>query len=71
MSTDMRLAALEYAQKHKQRFLEDLIAFSAIPSVSTGPKRAADVQKTAEWVARRLNALDFDKIGRASCRERV
>ncbi len=62
MSTDMRLAALEYAQKHKQRFLEDLIAFSAIPSVSTDPKRAADVQKTAEWVARRLNALDFDNV---------
>lgn len=62
MTTQLRAAALKYAQEQKQRFLDNLIAFSAIPSVSTDPERAADVQKAAEWVARRLETLNFDNI---------
>jgi acetylornithine deacetylase/succinyl-diaminopimelate desuccinylase-like protein len=38
------------------RILEELKEFAAIPSVSTDPARAADVQRAAAWVAAKLTA---------------
>jgi acetylornithine deacetylase/succinyl-diaminopimelate desuccinylase-like protein len=53
MSTDKVLARL--AASH-DRVLAELIAFASIPSVSTDPAHAADVQAAAQWVAARLTA---------------
>jgi acetylornithine deacetylase/succinyl-diaminopimelate desuccinylase-like protein len=53
MSTDEVLARL--AASH-DRVLAELIAFASIPSVSTDPAHAADVQAAAQWVAARLTA---------------
>ncbi|HEV2671186.1 MAG TPA: dipeptidase, partial [Gemmatimonadales bacterium] len=38
------------------RILEELKEFAAIPSVSTDPARASDVQRAAAWVAAKLTA---------------
>jgi acetylornithine deacetylase/succinyl-diaminopimelate desuccinylase-like protein len=62
MSTDQRQAALEYARQHKTDFLKSLKDIVAIPSVSTDPMHKADMQRTAEWLAARLNALGMQKV---------
>jgi acetylornithine deacetylase/succinyl-diaminopimelate desuccinylase-like protein len=41
---------------HDQRVLPELIEFASIPSVSTNPAHAGDIQRTAQWVADKLRA---------------
>ncbi len=57
-----RAKALEYAKEHKQRFLDELIEFSAIPSISTDPERKTDVHKTANWLVKKLNWIGLENI---------
>ncbi len=40
----------DYVEQNKSRFLEELLAFLRIPSVSTLPERKEDVQKAAAFV---------------------
>ena len=60
--TDSRQNALEYARQNNGRFLDELIEFLAIPSISTSPENNADVQHGAEWVAAQLRSLDMDNV---------
>ena len=60
--TDHRQAALDYASQHKAKFLNDMAALVAIPSVSTDPTNADDVKQAATWVANQLKALGMDKV---------
>ena len=60
--TDPRQSALEYARQNNGRFLNELIEFLAIPSISTSPENNADVQHGAEWVAAQLRSLDMDNV---------
>ena len=60
--TDPRQSALEYARQNNGRFLDELIEFLAIPSISTSPDKNADVQHGAEWVAAQLRSLDMDNV---------
>ncbi len=55
--TDVRTTALEYARDHRERFLEDLKALAAIPSVSTDPQHQADIKRCAEWLVDHLRGL--------------
>ena len=59
---DARLEALKYSGNHKEKFLEELIAFSAIPSISTDPIAKADIDRTAQWVADKLISLGIDNV---------
>ena len=54
--------ALAYAQNNRQRFLDELIDFVRIPSVSTDPVAKPDMQCAAEWVAGQLRTLGFEKV---------
>lgn len=45
---------LDYLDAHASRYLAELAAFVAIPSISTDPAHAADVGRAADWVAARL-----------------
>ena len=60
--TDHRQAALAYASQHHTEFLDDMSALVAIPSVSTDPGAAAELQRAAAWVAAKLEALGMDKV---------
>ena len=60
--TAERLDALKYAKENKVKFLEELIAFSAIPSISTDPEAKAAIENTAEWVAEKLTSLELQNI---------
>jgi acetylornithine deacetylase/succinyl-diaminopimelate desuccinylase-like protein len=59
---DATTAAINYAQQHNDRFLEDLYALVAIPSVSTDREHAPDIQQAAAWLAEHLNRLEFKNI---------
>jgi acetylornithine deacetylase/succinyl-diaminopimelate desuccinylase-like protein len=58
-STD---AALSYARENEQEFLNDLISFLRIPSISTLPEHNADMQLAAEWVADQLRSFNFSEV---------
>ena len=54
--------ALSYAQEHKEIFLNDLISFLKIPSISTLPEHKKDMEIAAQWVASELEKLSFDDV---------
>src|ERR1051326_8273658 len=51
-----------YLDEHQPRFVEELLDFLRIPSVSALPEHAADVQRAAEWVAARLGSSGVEHI---------
>ena len=51
-----------YLSKNQDRFIEELLDFIRIPSVSALPEHAEDVQGAAEWTARRLEAAGIENV---------
>lgn len=51
-----------YLDAHQARFLAELLDFLRIPSISSLPEHAADVQRAAEWVAARLSAAGLEHV---------
>jgi acetylornithine deacetylase/succinyl-diaminopimelate desuccinylase-like protein len=47
----MRQDALDYARKHRETHLQDLMALLRIPSVSTLPEHKDDMARAAAWLA--------------------
>ncbi len=60
--TDARSSAIQYAHEHREKYLEDLKELIRIPSVSTDPEHAQDMQKAAEWVANHLKAIGMQNV---------
>jgi acetylornithine deacetylase/succinyl-diaminopimelate desuccinylase-like protein len=60
--TNNRNAALRYLEEHQPDFLEDLIDFSVIPSISTDPEQLPAMQQAAEWVAGKLQDLGATQV---------
>ncbi len=52
----------EYLNANKDRFLNELLEILRIPSVSADSKYAADVKKTAAFVAEKLKAAGADNV---------
>lgn len=50
----------DYLAENQPRFVEELLDFVRIPSVSAAPDYAADVRRTAEWVAARVTAAGME-----------
>ncbi|MEU8568484.1 dipeptidase [Streptomyces pathocidini] len=59
MSTTPDSAVRAYIEEHRSAFLEDLAEWLRIPSVSADPDRAADVRRSAEWLAAKLAETGF------------
>jgi acetylornithine deacetylase/succinyl-diaminopimelate desuccinylase-like protein len=51
-----------YLDEHKDRFLDELLDFLRIPSVSALPEHAGDVAQAAEWVAARLRTAGVEGV---------
>jgi acetylornithine deacetylase/succinyl-diaminopimelate desuccinylase-like protein len=47
---------LAHIEANRERILDQLVEFAAIPSVSTDPAHAADVERAARWVAEAMQA---------------
>ncbi len=54
--------ALEYARQNQGRFLEDLKEILRIPSISTDPDYAAEMQHGADWVASQLRSIGMSNV---------
>lgn len=55
-------SAVTLARTQSDRFVEGLIEIAAIPSISTLPEHASDMQRAAGWVCDRLRAVGFDHV---------
>ncbi len=51
-----------YLEKNKQRFLDELLDWLRIPSVSADPKFKNDVQRAAEYLRDRLKEAGLDNV---------
>lgn len=51
---------IAYAQLNRETHLAELIDFLRIPSVSTQPEHAADVQRAAHWLAEAMTAVGLE-----------
>jgi acetylornithine deacetylase/succinyl-diaminopimelate desuccinylase-like protein len=54
--------AVQYARDNAGRFLDELKALCAIPSISSIPAYAGEVRRAAEWVAEALRAAGLERI---------
>ncbi|HET92030.1 MAG TPA: dipeptidase [Chloroflexi bacterium] len=53
--------ALAYAQANSHKFLDELIEFLSIPSVSTQPEHKPDIQRAAAWLRDKLLLSGFPR----------
>jgi len=51
-----------YLTQNEPRFVTELLAFLRIPSISSLPENAKDVQRAAEWVAARLQSAGMEGV---------
>ena len=47
-------SALKYASKHISKYDNDLVQLASIPSVSSLPEHAEDVERAAAWLSARM-----------------
>lgn len=53
---------LQFARENQESNLEELLAFLAIPSVSTQPKHQPDVRQAANWLAGKMSEAGMENI---------
>ena len=55
-------AAHAYVAAHEATFLEEVVSFASIPSVSAVPAHAEDVRAAGAWAADKLRALGAQHV---------
>lgn len=55
-------AVRTYIEQHRAAFLDDLAEWLRIPSVSAQPDHAADVRRSADWLAAKLRETGFPTV---------
>jgi acetylornithine deacetylase/succinyl-diaminopimelate desuccinylase-like protein len=51
-----------YLKEHKSQYLDELLDFLRIPSISSQPDHENDVQRAAEWVSDRLQQAGIEAV---------
>ena len=51
-----------YLKENKGRFLDEMLDFLRIPSISSLPEHAGDVQRAAEWIANRMETAGIEGV---------
>lgn len=51
-----------YLQENRQRFVDELVEFLRIPSISSLPEHKGDVERAGEWVADRLRRAGLEHV---------
>jgi acetylornithine deacetylase/succinyl-diaminopimelate desuccinylase-like protein len=51
-----------YLQENQPHFVDEMLEFLSIPSISTLPENAGDVRRAAEWTAVRLKAAGIEEV---------
>jgi acetylornithine deacetylase/succinyl-diaminopimelate desuccinylase-like protein len=52
----------QYLSDNQSRFVDEMLEFLSIPSVSSLPEHAADVQTAGEWVAARMKQAGIENV---------
>lgn len=52
----------QYVSEQQSRFVDELMEFLRIPSISANSQYKGDVQRAAEWLATKLQTLNMDKV---------
>ncbi len=60
--SDIIEKALQFKKDHSTRFLDELITFVSIPSISTDISVKPDMHRAAEWVAGQLQNLGMSRV---------
>ena len=53
---------LEYTEKNKERYLDELIDFLKIPSISELPEHKEDVRRAANWIADEMKRIGIENV---------
>src|SRR5216110_3799756 len=53
---------IDYVNVNRDRYLDELKAFLAIPSISALPAHAADVKRCAEWTAEEMRRVGLQNV---------
>ncbi len=53
---------IDFINTHRDRYVEELKAYLAIPSISALPEHAADVRRCAEWTAGEMNRIGLQHV---------
>ena len=53
---------IKHAQAHYERYLDELMAFLRIPSISTKPAHAEDVKTAANWLADNMKKAGLENV---------
>ncbi|MEU0477074.1 dipeptidase [Streptomyces olivaceus] len=62
-SVDNAVSAVRtYIEQHRAAFLDDLVDWLRIPSVSAQPEHASDVRRSADWLAAELKETGFPTV---------
>lgn len=55
-------SAIAYAREQQAQFLQELVEFVGIPSVSTLSEHKGDMERAAEWVANQMRAVGLENV---------
>ena len=58
----MRMNSLQYFDSHYGQLLDELINFLCIPSISTDPDHAHDIQTAAAFIANKLSSIGIEHV---------
>src|SRR5499425_861310 len=53
---------LDFINTHRDRYVDELKQYLAIPSISALPQHAADVRRAAEWTAESMTAAGLQSV---------
>ena len=55
-------AVIDFINTNRDRYVEELKAYLAIPSISALPQHAADVKRCAEWTADEMRRIGMQNV---------
>ncbi len=55
-------AIIDFINTNRDRYVEELTAYLAIPSVSALPEHAADVRRCADWTAEEMRRIGLQRV---------
>jgi acetylornithine deacetylase/succinyl-diaminopimelate desuccinylase-like protein len=58
----MDTRVIDYIQTHRDRYLDEMGQWLAIPSISALPQHAADVKRAAEWAADEMRRVGLEGV---------
>ena len=53
---------IDFINTHRDRYIDELKAFLAIPSISALPEHAADTRRCAEWTAEEMRRIGLQNV---------